>query len=305
MKLAITANNYENAIKLINQGTDAIILNIASFSCRSNHYFSLQEIKDIVAKKQQTQVFVHLSNFIFDNEINELEKTLIALNELKIDKLMFNDFAIPQICFEQKLNNLKLHYQSNTLFVSSAQYDFFVENNIKSYSLSNELFIQEVDQIAQAKPKDCELMIQVQGLSLMMFSRWKLVSNFKNYVEDELNEYTPEKKIFIKECNKVYPNIIYENQYGTHMFCGYELCCIELLEKLKKFNIDWLMIDTFLIENVDIDLVYAQIYKNAINDLNNSKKYLEQLQQHSKLELCPGFLGGVESIKHLKKIKEK
>lgn len=305
MKIAITPNNLENAFKLIDNNTDILVLNLKEFSCRSNYYFSLEEIENLSKNKKNTKIFVQLSNFIFESQLEKLENILKKINNLNIDKVMFNDFSVPQICYEQNLKNISLHYQPNTLFVSYGQYELLMENNINSFSLSNELFKQEIETIAKNKPTNAQLMIQTEGLSLIMYSRWELVSNFKKYVDDALNEYEPNKKIFIKECNKVWNNIIYENEYGTHMFSGYQLSCLKHLKFFLENNIDYLLIDTFLLNKKrDVDLILNNIYHQALNDLDNLDDYHEKIENTSEYKLSDGFLGGMDSIHHLKKIKE-
>lgn len=300
-KLLVTPNNVNNALKLLSIA-DGLILNLKNFSCRSNYYYNFKEIKSITeARKNNCEIFVNLSNFIFDNQINELENTLIDLDKLNIDGIIFNDYAIAQIHYEQKLKT-KLIYNPSTLVTSYGQYDFFKENNIYNLILSNELFAHEVKEIGNKKPNDFSLMVQIHGLSLIMFSRWNLVSNFKKYTND-LDSYESNKIIFIKELNKVYPNIIYENEYGTHMFSGYCLSLIEHLLFLKENNINYGYIDTFLLKNEDSDIEVINIYKDALANFNQVQNYKEQLANISEYELSSGFIGGLNEIKHTFKIK--
>ena len=200
-------------------------------------------------------------------------------------------------------NNLKLnlHYSSNTLVTSYHQFPFFIENNINSVSLPNELFINEIKQIANNKPNNFELLIQTQGFAFIMHSRWNLVSNFQKYVEDTNKEYDKNKVIFIKELNKVYPNLIIEDEYGTHMFSGYELCCIKFLNQFKEMNIDYLLIDTYLNNDSNYDLQICSIYKKAMSDLNNLELYFDEIQKITNNELSSGFIGGPLEIKHILK----
>ncbi|MBR2651425.1 U32 family peptidase [bacterium] len=99
-----------------------------------------------------------------------MEKYLKEIQTLKIDKVVFNDFAVAQIDFEQNLN-LNLHYEPSALVTSYGQLDFYQENKINSVSLSNELFLPEVTTILKNKPANMQLCLQVQGFVLIMHSR--------------------------------------------------------------------------------------------------------------------------------------
>ncbi|MDE6473290.1 MAG: U32 family peptidase, partial [Ureaplasma sp.] len=188
-----------------------------------------------------------------------------------------------------------------TLVTSYHQFTFFIENNINSVSLPNELFINEIKQICEHKPNNFELLIQTQGFAFIMHSRWNLVSNFQKYVDDKNKEYDANKIIFIKELNKVYPNLIIEDEFGTHMFSGYELCCIKFLKEFQKINLDYLLIDTYLNNNSNYDLEIYKIYQQAKNDLDNLDKYFMEIKEITKNELSSGFIGGPLEIKHLLK----
>lgn len=296
MKFIITPNSFENAIKLINNNAHALLLSLNKFSCRSNYYFSLEQIKQICESKKNTKIFIKLNNFIFENQINDLENNLIILSKINIDKLFFNDFAIPQIIFEKKLS-FRLHYHPDTLVTSFGQFDFFNENNIFSLTLSNELFKHEIKDILKNKNRT-SICIQGHGYSFIMHSRWELITNFQKYANDLNNEYTKDKMIFIREHKKKYPNIIIEDEYGTHMLSGYKLCLLQYLKELEDFELDYLILDTYLETEPNYDIKINEIYNKTKND-NNFNDYFKYPNYSS------GFYGGINSILHFQKIGDK
>jgi putative protease len=74
----------------------------------------IQEIKSLLANKNQTKVLILVNKFFFEPEILELEIFLVEISKLDIDGVIFSDMAIPQICYENKLR-IDLIYDPDTL----------------------------------------------------------------------------------------------------------------------------------------------------------------------------------------------
>lgn len=301
MKLVVTPNNLSNAFELIAAKADIILVGQKEFSDRMNYDCQIDDLKKLLEAKTKSQIWVNVNTFFFEQDLQGLEEYLKILNDLEVDRIVFNDYAVVQIVAEQNLN-LILHYNPNTLITSYAQFDFYIENNFKSVSIANELFYPEVKIMADNKPDGFELMMQVQGFVFIMHSRWNLVTNFQNYVNDEQNEYTKGKQLFIKELNKVWSNIIIEDDHGTHMLSGYELSLIKFINQIKSLKIDYLLIDSYLNkeDNYTIDLL--KIYQNLLsNDSLEPVCIFEDYSLKTKNKLSAGFFGGIKEIKHLEK----
>lgn len=136
-----------------------------------------------------------------------------------------------------------------------------------------------------------------------------MISNFEAYakISDKLSS---KKQLWIREALRKYPNAIYEDEFGTHMFTGYILCAIKQLKELHDYGLDYARIDSIMIKEEDHEKV-TLIYQDLINKLNNkkavsdqliNKKYDEIAKISSPIEIASGFFGGMKEIKHL--IKE-
>ncbi len=309
MEIIVSPNSFNNAINLINENVDIILLTNSKFGVRNQYDCNNQELKQIVdyAKNKQTKIWVNINSFFFENQLNSLEQYLNFINKLNIDTVVFNDMSVAQYHYENKYN-FNLHYDPNTLITSYGQLNFYCENNIKSISLSNELFLNEVNNILLNKPTNIKICIQAHGHSFIMHSRWNLITNFKEYINDINDEYVKNKVYYIKELDRKFSNIIYEDLHGTHMLSGYELCLIEYLDILIKHNLDYIRIDG-LLQNNDYCLNIYKIYKQAIEYIQNNnydndikKELYNQCLMFSKNKLISsGFIGGVESIKNYEK----
>lgn len=311
MKIIASPANYNEAINLLQINVDILVLGNNDFCVRNQFHCDLHSLKELCAKKGNSEIWVKVNAFFYEPQINELEKYLKELDQLKIDRIIFNDYAIPQIIYENKLK-LKLHYDPNSLITSYGQFEFYVENNFSSVNLSNELFLNEVTTILDNKPKQIEVSLQVHGFSLIMHSRWNLVTNFSDYIEDKDDEYTRNKILYIREEQRQYNNIIYEDEYGTHMFSGYELCLLKYLKNFYDKNLDYIVIDNILQDkNSNYSLEICKIYQKAIKLIKNNQwtdgkidKFYDEclILAKDKNKVASGFIGGIKEIKHYENI---
>ncbi len=313
MEIITTPFSYDDALKLIKNNVDIILLTNSDFGVRNSYNCNNDELIKIInflrQNKSNTKIWININAFFFEENINSLEKYLFFLNEYKndIEKIVFNDFAIPQICFENNID-INLHYDPNTLVTSYGQFELYQDNNINSVSLSNELFLPEVIAILENKPKNFKISMQVHGHVFIMHSRWNLITNFKNYVEDANDEYIKNKVYYIKELNRQYSNIIIEDKYGSHMLTGYELCCFRQLKELWKHGLDYIKIDNiFQDENYSLEIY--NLYKSLIVNFEKNI-YDEDLidlywknahKISSSKKLASGFIGGIEGILNYEK----
>lgn len=308
MKIIASPANYNEAISLIDNGIDILLLGDSIHSTRMIYNCQLDDLNAICNNKKQTEIWLNVNAFFYEQDLDELEKYLKEIKQLKIDKVVFNDYAVAQIDFEQNLN-LNLHYEPSALVTSYGQLEFYLQNNIYSVSLSNELFLPEILTILKNKPKGMKICLQVQGFVLIMHSRWNLVTNFAQYLENSDDEYIKNKAIFIREEQRKYKNIIFEDNHGTHMFSGYELCLIRYLKKMFDAGLDYIKIDNILQTNNEYSLEYYKIYQKLIDSIKNNnfdEKLIENLifeaKEISTNELAAGFVGGIKEIKHYEDI---
>ncbi|MDC4163110.1 U32 family peptidase [Mycoplasma sp. T363T] len=311
MFLVSQVQSLNQAKKFIDNKVDCILVGYENFALRCTKTLNNSELKDLIQyrndKKSNTKIFVLMNSFIFENQISDLENKLCELNELKVDKVYFQDYAIVQIIREKQLN-LEVAYHSETMVTSYGQFDFFIENKINHLVLARELFMNEIKQMHDNK-KSLSLEMQIQGYAFFMHSRWKMISNFEAYarISDKLSS---KKQLWIREALRKYPNAIYEDEFGTHMFTGYILCAIKHIKELYEYGLDYVRIDSIMIDEKAHESI-TLIYQNIINDLRENKTVSEDKinKNYGKIEqLClpieiaSGFFGGIKEIKHL--IKE-
>ncbi|KEZ22530.1 U32 family peptidase [Ureaplasma diversum] len=312
MKLVFTPTSYQNALDLIALKVDYIAVGSNQFATRNCFDCDLETLKQLIANKQETKIIVNVNAWFFDADLDALEAYLKELNKLEIEFVIFSDYAVAELVYENKLN-LVLHYNSETTVTSAAQFDWFTENNILSVSLARELFFGELKAISMNNTAKLKLMIQGHGLLFIMHSRWNLLSNFDAYLQqfDQQEKLIDQEFIYIKESLRKYPNILKQDHFGTHMMSGYELCTINILDKILTLNLDYLYIDAYL-HNDQYSLTVAKLYLEAMELINTNSydqafkdKAWEQLKAIAHNEVITNnFLGTVKDILHMEKEEE-
>ena len=298
MELIVEAYNMEHALFCIDSGVHNLIIGNEVFASTYSYSFSENEVINLVNNKKNTKIWIKIDTFFFEPDINRLICYLKWLSRLNVDFIIFQDFAVAQINDELKLN-LKLNYASQTTNTSYYQFDFFLENNIKSIFLARELTMTELIEICQNKGS-MKIEIQGHGYGFIMHSRWKMISNFENYFNEKISN-DDNKLIQIKEKLRKYPNLIFENRHGTHMFTGYQIYTIDLLSKLDSLGIDYLRLD-FFNTNFDYAKTITDLYLKILTkktDIDNTINLFNELHKNHCID--HGFLGNIKDLPHLQK----
>lgn len=301
MEIVVEAYNFDHARWCIENNVENLLIGNELFANRLSYSFNQSELQDLVNKRKNTKIWVKVNNFFFEQEINRLEMYLRWLSNLEIDRVVFQDFAVAQINYEDNLG-LNLHYNPETLVTNWGQFEFYQQNQINSCFLARELMPFKLEEITKHK-KQMQVEVQGFGYGFIMHSRWKLISNFEDHYQVTLDK----DELLIKEALRKYPNMLIEDATGTHMFTGYLINGINQLKQLKSFNIDYLSL-SFLKTNETIAQTVTSIYMQAIKDNQfeeHQKDYEQQINEVCKdFILSPGYLGGKDTILHTIKVDE-
>lgn len=244
MNLIVSPLNYQNALELCSKKFNGIVLvGVKQFTNKSSCLLSLQQLVklNLITKKHNKELYVLIDAFIYEEDLNALIKLLKFIEKNNIPGVVFNDFAIAQIHYENKFK-FKLIYDSKSLVTNYGQLDFYKSNHISKVFLPDELRSFEISEFS--KNKKIELIKQVAGYVYIMQSRWQTVKTF--CLENKIKTNLHNKKLFLKEDTRDFYLILIENDFGTNIYTGYSLSLIDQLDLLKKSNIDYIFIDGYL-----------------------------------------------------------
>lgn len=273
VELLLPAGNIEKLDYAINYGADAVYLGMVDFSLRSmrkGEIITAENLKNAVdlAHSYGKKVHMTLNIYAFNEDIDNLYKTLDIIKEAKPDALIVSDFGILNV-IKRELPEIALHIstQTNTLNYEAVKYwrDF----GAKRVILARELSIVQIRTIREKVP-DIELECFVHGSQCVSFSGRCLLSDYMTDGERQANHggCAQPCRWSYKLLEETRPGEYFEieqNDRGTHILSPKDLALINYIPQLIEAGVD-----SFKIEGRTKSLYYvsavAKTYRRAIDN---------------------------------------
>ena len=277
MQLWTNPLSFEDTLELLeNRNVDALLVGKDKFNICNNFDLDNMQLNQIISKnKQNKKIIISINKIFHENEIDELKEYLLTLKNKKIRGILFQDFGVKQICDEINLKTTFI-YAGNSLVVNYGQFPFYYENGIKVVCLSNELFLNEIKQLQNHK-HGMHLLMQVEGYTMLMQSKWKLLSIYQD------------KKKIMKKLN-------------FKPFLLKEESCLENINDL--LNIDYFFINSFMHNKQWVNIT-LDIYHQLITKKKNLTQLIKSRNKLNTSVSTNGFLNAPKSLLHLRKENEK
>ncbi len=204
MKLLVELQKYEQV------DADGLILALKDFSAQSPATYTKEEIKDIIDKNKDKEIFVSINKNIFNKELDNLKEQLLYLDKLNIKGIFFYDLAILQL---KKELNLKTDLIWNQTYMVNnyRTCNYYYSKGVKYALLSKEITLEEILEInylSKITP-----MVEVLSMPSVAFSKRSLVSNYYK----DLNK-DPKKEITVTEKLTNQKYMLIEDKDGTNFF---------------------------------------------------------------------------------------
>ena len=100
LEILAPCGSPESLNAALNAGADAVYLGLSSFSARKNAVnFTFDDLKAGVKKAHRygVKVYAAINTLVFDDEIKELEKTVIQAKEAEVNAVIVQDFGAAKI----------------------------------------------------------------------------------------------------------------------------------------------------------------------------------------------------------------
>ena len=253
LELVVSVNRKELGKYL--KFTNSFIIGLSNFSV--NYYeLDLEDIKRLLNKYQDIDLFVAINKNIFNDDLEVLEENLIELSKLKIKGILFYDLSVLSIV--KRLNiNLNLVYNQGHLVTNYNIVEFYKDLGCKYVYLSSDITANEMEEISDKV--DIDLMALFMGHVIISHSKRKLVSNFYNHLNMEngkaINEITEKNKD-----NKYY---VIENKIGTNILTKEILNGSKAFISLKN-KLQYAILDNNLIDD-NVFLEVLKLYKKNLD----------------------------------------
>ena len=260
-KIIIQPSSKEMIDNYLETNVDGFILPIENLSVNSTCYFTINDVKEII-KKMKKEIYISLNKTMTNKDLDLLEKTLIELNKLNINKVLFYDLAIPNIC--NKLNlNIDLAIYQDHLNASIESNLFYKKRGISTTVITNDITKEEINEIAKYQ----SIMMYCYGYLPIFYSRRKLITNYLEYIDKEKQD----KLYTIKEKNDEY--IIEEEKYGTTIYTKEP---INLINEIDNLNIDYIILNANHIDNQEFKKIVIQYLSNKKDNKNHYEGFLNK-----------------------------
>ena len=274
MKLLIMPKSIDQIESLI-EDIDGVIVGIKDLSINQPAYFTLDEIKKIneIIKNNGKEIFVSLNKNMFNKDLEILEYTLLQLDNLKLNGILYYDIAI--VNFKKNLKLVTpLVWNQEHLTTNYLTSNFWYEYGAKYIMLSSEITIDEINEIALNT--NAKTMVPIFGYLPMFVSRRHLVKNYLDTfkIKDDSNINYIEKE------DKIYA--IIDSNDGT---IAYSNKCLNGINETLKLNVDYIVLNSFNINNATFKRVVSMY--NIVNE-SNVQEFKEE--KDKMLDTDTGFL---------------
>lgn len=133
----------------IEAGADAVYFGLKHFSARAKVGFSLAELPELMACMHERGVkgFVTFNTLVFDHELKEAERALVAIAEAGADALIVQDIAIVQLA-KRLVPELEVHGSTQMSVTSAQGAELARAFGCSRVVLGRELSIKDIERIA-------------------------------------------------------------------------------------------------------------------------------------------------------------
>ncbi|MGN0992661.1 MAG: U32 family peptidase [Bacilli bacterium] len=255
-----TKTNYRNA--------KSFLFGLKGLSTYENE-ITLEEIKNLKDK----EVFLAIDKNIFDSDLESLENNLKIIDNFNIKGILFYDLAVLNLA---KKYNIKtpLIWNQNFLATNYKTCNFYQKEGVKGAVISSEITIEEIEEIS--KNTNLDLFLNIFGYRLMAISKRNLITNYFKYLGLENKSQIN----YMMQKDEKYPVI--ESKIGTKFYTKDILNGIKYINRLKKSNIKYIILDDNLIDE-NIFKEVADIYEETVKKDFTDKQLLEKENEIKKL----------------------
>jgi putative protease len=303
-ELLMPAGNIEKLKYAINYGADAVYFGVVDFSLRSMRkgsiitFENMKEAVDI-AHSLNAKAYMTLNIFAFNNDIENLEKTIDMIKDANPDAIILSDMGIFRVV-KKHMPDTAIHISTQTNTLNYEAVKFWQDMGATRAILARELPIADVKQIKQKVP-DMELEVFIHGSQCVSFSGRCVLSDYMTNNERQANHGNCSQpcRWSYKLVEETRPGQYFEinqDERGSHILSPKDLCLVEHLDKLIDAGVDSLKIEGRTKSLYYVSAV-AKTYRNAIDEVvanpkADMSKYFEELKKVGNRGYTQGFYLG-------------
>ena len=297
------AGNLEKLKTAILFGADAVYLGGSKLNLRAfADNFSDKELIEGIefAHSRGKRVYVTVNVFPHNEDLEELEPYLKDLENMKVDAIIVSDPGIIMTA-KEVAPKLEIHLSTQANNVNWKSALFWYKQGVKRIVLARELSFEEIKEMREKLPQDCELEAFVHGSMCMSYSGRCLLSNYmtgRDANRGECAQPCRYKYYLMEEKREGQYFPVFQDERGTYILNSKDLCMIkhipELVESgINSFKIEGRMKSSYYVASV------IKSYRQALDAyLENSENYkfnedwMNNLLKTSHRDYYTGFYFG-------------
>ncbi|WP_027623324.1 peptidase U32 family protein [Clostridium lundense] len=282
------AGSLEKLKTAIIFGADAVYLGGSKLNLRAfADNFSDEELKEGIefAHDRGRKVYITLNVFPHNEDLKGLEEYLIKLYSLNVDAIIVSDPGIIMTAREV-VPNLEIHLSTQANNVNWKSAIFWYNAGVKRIVLAREMSLEEIKEIREKLPQDCDIEAFVHGSMCMSYSGRCLLSNYMTGRDSNRGQCAQpcRYKYFLveeKRPNQYFP--VNEDEKGTYIFNSKDLCMIEHIPELVNAGINSFKIEGRMKSAYYVAAV-VKSYREAVDSyFDNPEKYVFKKQWMNNL----------------------
>ena len=260
-KILVIPNSLENLSDILKTNVDGIILSIKDLSVNSNVYFTIDDIKSIINITSK-EVCISINKIMHNEDLELLERTLIALNKINISKIFFYDLSVLNMVKRLNINKELVIFQDH-LNASSYSNNFYKRRGINYAVITNDITKDEINEISKYN----NLMLISYGYLPIFYSRRYLISNYLKYInKDKVNDI-----YYIKHNEDKY--IIKEEDYGTTIYTKEP---IDLINDINDINVEYIILNLSFTKEEEVLSILNKYLNNTKDDKEHYRGFIDR-----------------------------
>ncbi|RAU96352.1 peptidase U32 family protein [Paenibacillus sp. YN15] len=248
-------------------GADAVQIGEHRFGARLPGDIPVGLLKEAVQTAHGCGMKAYVvANRIFDNAaVAELPDYLIQVAEAGADAVGFGDPSLLSAAREAGLDHLPLHWNPEMTATNYMTANYWADRGAVRAVLARELNMEQVLEFKKRCKADVQ--VQVHGATNIFHSKRRMVKSYMEHRGESAAQgaFGMEQGLYLIEEERQderYP--IYEDEAGTHIMSGDDLCMLDALEELLAAGIDSMKVES-LLKPVAYNAAALFAYRQAID----------------------------------------
>ena len=301
--LAPAGNLYKLKIAL-KYGADAVYIGGEAFSLRvAADNFTPEEMKEGIeyAHSMGKKVYVTANIIPHNRDLNRMREYFTEIYAMGADAVIISDLGAFDIC-RKTVPDLEIHISTQANNTNYQTVNAWHNMGAKRVVLAREMTLEEVREIRDNVPADCELEAFMHGAMCVSYSGRCLLSNYMTARDSNMGACSHPCRwqyalVEQKRPGEYMP--VFENERGTFIMNSKDLCMIEYIPELVSSGISSLKIEGRVKSEFYVATVVAA-YRKALDayyenpsEYKFNPEWLDEVRKVSHRDYYTGFFFGI------------